>query len=57
MADWGDGDGQAPDERVLYDIVLTDEEGTVVERLPVRRGQDTRVVDPGEAAGNETDGG
>ena len=42
----GADDGQSED--VLYYIVVTDEEGNVVERIPVRRGQDTRIVDPSE---------
>jgi hypothetical protein len=42
------GDGQG--DGVLYVVVVTDEDGNVVERVPVRRGQDTRIVDSGENA-------
>ena len=43
----GDSADGGQDEDVLYYVVVTDEEGNVVERIPVRRGQDTRIVDPG----------
>jgi hypothetical protein len=49
----GAGDGQGD---VLYYVVVTDEEGNVVERIPVRRGQDTRIVDP-SGSENATAGG
>jgi hypothetical protein len=42
------GDGQG--DGVLYVVVVTDEDGNVVERVPVRSGQDTRIVDSGENA-------
>ena len=51
-----DGD----DGDVLYYVLVTDEDGNVVERIPVERGQNTEIVDPEEerARGNETaDGG
>ncbi len=45
----GDSTGDSQGGDVLYYIVVTDEEGNVVERIPVRRGQDTRIVDPSES--------
>jgi len=39
-------DGGASDSDILYYIVVTDENGEVVERIPVRSGQDTSIVDP-----------
>jgi len=44
----GDGAGDGQGDDVLYYVVVTDDEGNVVERIPVRSGQDTRIVDPGE---------
>ena len=40
--DGGAGDG----DDVLYYVVITDSEGNVVERVPVRSGQDTAIVAP-----------
>ncbi len=44
------------DRDIVYYILITDEEGNVVERVPVERGQETRVVGPSseEVQGNET---
>lgn len=41
-----DGDGE--DQDVVYYIIITDEEGNVVERIPVERGQNTSIVGPDE---------
>ncbi|WP_136687854.1 hypothetical protein [Halorhabdus amylolytica] len=49
----------APDDSdVLYYILITDENGDVVERIPVERGQDTQIVAPKDerVAENETSG-
>jgi hypothetical protein len=52
------GDGRDPgtdpgnDSDVAYYIIVTDEDGEVIQRIPVREGQDTRIVGPGE--GNVT---
>ena len=47
------------DQDVVYYILVTDENGDVVERIPVERGQDTTIVDPDDerAQGNETAAG
>ena len=51
-AEGGDGQsdaGQPEDdtgEDILYYVVVTDAEGNVVERIPVRSGQDTAIVAP-----------
>ncbi|WP_181684615.1 hypothetical protein [Halorhabdus salina] len=47
----------APDEEnVLYYVLITDENGEVVERIPVQAGQSTQIVDPDDPqADNETD--
>ena len=39
------GDAEGGDD-VLYYVVVTDREGNVVERIPVRSGQDTAIVAP-----------
>ena len=49
----------APDEEtILYYVLITDENGNVVDRIPVERGQDTQIVAPDDdrVAGNETSG-
>ena len=49
-----DGSGSAgagEGDDVLYFVIVTDEDGNVVERIPVRSGQDTRIVD---STGNVT---
>jgi hypothetical protein len=52
-----DRDGQAgSDDGPAYYIVVTDENGTVVERIPVEPGQDTRIV-PAENNGTDGPGG
>jgi hypothetical protein len=39
----------APDDPdVAYFVVITDAEGTVIERIPVRRGQEVAIVDPND---------
>jgi len=43
------------DENILYYVLITDENGEVVDRIPVERGQDTQIVAPDdERAANET---
>ncbi|GGJ09862.1 hypothetical protein GCM10008995_19700 [Halobellus salinus] len=46
----GQADENASDDRtdsdVIYSIVITNESGDVVERIPVRSGQDTSIVPP-----------
>jgi hypothetical protein len=45
--------GDAADRDVVYYILVTDEGGEVIERIPVERGQDTTIVDPDdERVGN-----
>ena len=52
--DAGGGDGQPDagqpdddtDDDIIYYVVVTDTEGSVVERIPVRSGQDTSIVAP-----------
>jgi hypothetical protein len=39
-------DGGGADSDIIYYIVVTDENGEVVERIPVRSGQDTSIVPP-----------
>lgn len=53
------GDGTEPDaDDVAYYIIVTDENGDVVERIPVRPGQDTTIVDPeDERASDDESGG
>ena len=47
-------DGTDPD--AIYYVIITDEEGSVVERIPVERGQETTIVGPEdeEFGDNET---
>jgi len=43
------------DENILYYVLITDENGEVVDRIPVERGQDTQIVAPDdERVANET---
>jgi hypothetical protein len=44
------------DQDVVYYILITDDSGNVIERIPVQRGQNTKIVDPSadEAQGNQT---
>ncbi|WEL21637.1 hypothetical protein [Halorhabdus sp. BNX81] len=43
------------DENILYYVLITDENGDIVDRIPVERGQDTQIVAPDdERAANET---
>ena len=44
-ADQGDPDGGTDDD-IIYYIVITDQDGEVVDRIPVRSGQDTSIVGP-----------
>jgi len=41
-----DGGTTGGDGDVAYYVIVTDEDGNVVERIPVRQGQDTTIVDP-----------
>jgi len=52
----GDDPGTDPgnDSDVAYYIVITDEDGNVIERIPVEKGQDTRIVQSGDR--NATNG-
>lgn len=43
----------ADEQDIVYYILITDEDGTVVERIPVERGQSTSIVGP---EGNQTRG-
>ncbi len=55
----GDGDGDSgtgTEDGAAYYIVVTDENGTVVERIPVDPDQDTRIV-PADGDGNQTAAG
>ncbi len=49
-------DEEDPDRDVIYYILVTDDSGEVLERIPVARGQETTIVDPGDerAQGNQT---
>jgi hypothetical protein len=60
-----DGNGTDPgvepapdDPDVAYYVLITDEDGTVIDRIPIRPGQDVSIVDPSDdrVAGNETTG-
>jgi hypothetical protein len=50
----------APEEEdIAYYIIVTDESGEVVDRIPIREGQDATIVSPNDeraAGGNETGG-
>jgi hypothetical protein len=50
----------APEEEdIAYYIIVTDESGEVVDRIPIREGQDATIVSPNDeraAGGNETEG-
>ena len=49
----------APDEEdIAYYIIVTDENGEVIDRIPIREGQDATIVSPSDerAGGNETEG-
>jgi len=50
----GDDPGADPaeDSDVAYYVIITGEDGEVIQRIPVREGQDTRIVGPGQ--GNVT---
>jgi hypothetical protein len=56
--DGGDGetDGDGGDRDVVYYVLVTDENGTVVDRIPVERGQETTIVGPDDdrVRGNAT---
>jgi hypothetical protein len=58
VADPVDGDDPGTDpgngSDVAYYIVVTDEDGNVIERIPVEEGQDTRIVQSGDR--NATNG-
>ena len=43
----------------IYYVIVTDEDGMVIERIPVEPGQETTIVEPDDdrAQGNETSGG
>jgi hypothetical protein len=41
-----DGTDTGTDDDIVYYVVITDDEGNVVERIPVRSGQDTAIVAP-----------
>ncbi len=49
-------DGDAEDVEAIYYIIVTDENGEVIERIPVERGQETTIVDPDDerAQDNQT---
>jgi hypothetical protein len=49
-------DGDEDDRDIVYYIIITDDQGNVIERIPVERGQDSTIVDPSDerAQGNET---
>jgi hypothetical protein len=51
-------DGDEDDRDIVYYIIITDDQGDVIERIPVERGQDSTIVDPSDerAQGNETVG-
>jgi hypothetical protein len=60
-----DGNGTDPgvepapdDPDVAYYVLITDEDGTVIDRIPIRPGQDVSIVDPSDdrVADNETAG-
>ncbi|MFP4627274.1 MAG: hypothetical protein ACLFNI_11885 [Natronomonas sp.] len=52
------GDGPEPDaDDVAYYIIVTDENGDVVERIPVRPGQDTTIVDPEDERASDDESG
>ena len=44
------------DENILYYVLITDENGDIVDRIPVERGQDTQIVAPDDerVSGNES---
>ena len=49
----------APEEEdIAYYIIVTDENGEVIDRIPIREGQDATIVSPSDerAGGNETEG-
>ena len=46
QSDQDDSDDGAGSDDVLYYVVITNETGAVVERIPVRSGQDTSIVPP-----------
>jgi hypothetical protein len=49
----------APDDPdVAYYVLITDEDGTVIDRIPIRQGQGVSIVDPNDerVTGNETAG-
>lgn len=58
-----DGNGTDPgvdpapdDPDVAYYVLITDEDGTVIDRIPIQSGQDVSIVDPNDerVAGNDT---
>lgn len=57
VGDADDGPALEPapdDEDILYYVVVTDANGTVIDRIPIRRGQDVSIVDPDDELAPES---
>ncbi len=54
-----DRDDETDGEGIIYYILITDEDGNVIDRIPVRRGQETAIVNPEDqrVRTNQTVGG
>ena len=52
-------DGERDDPDAIYYVLIVDDDGEVIERIPVERGQETTIVGPEDerAQGNETAAG